>query len=299
MFDNEIMKLNGNIELLQKDFIKYLDVREKTVETYRIALNQFFKWLKNNNIKQPTREDIIDYRDGLKEHLKPASIQGYLIALRQFFKWTNSVGIYPNITDNVKGVKIDTMHKKDALTIEQAKELVNSITNLRDKSILSLMLTCGLRTIEIERANINDLQIIENNKVLFIQGKGHDEKSELVKISDEVYEMIINYLSKRNDNCNALFVSNSPVTHGTRLSTRSIRGMVKEYLRDINLDSPRLSAHSLRHTAGTIALMTGSKLEEVQQMLRHKKLDTTMIYLHHLNRMNNNSELNISNAIFK
>ena len=298
MENNIITRNIGDIVKLQESFIQYIDVRDKSVETYRIALNQFFKWTKRNNIVNPTRDTIIMFRDELKETLKPNTIKNYLIAIRQFFKWTNSMGIYPNITDNVKGVKIDLNHKRDALTIEQAKELINSIHDIRDKALLSLMITCGLRTIEVERANINDLQTIEGHNVLFIQGKGKDEKSEYVKVPDYVYNLLINYLSTRNDNNNALFTSNSFRSKNERLVTRSIRAIVKQYLRAINLDSERLSSHSLRHSTATIALMTGSKIDEVQQLLRHQNINTTMIYLHHLDRMNNNSENNVANAIF-
>lgn len=296
--ENLIIKQNYDLQSLESNFIKYLDVKKSTSETYKIALKQFFTWTEINNIKQPTRDDIIAYREELVNKVKPTTIQGYLIALRQFFKWTDMLNIYPNITNNVKGVKIDNLHKRDALTLEQIKKVLTSITNVRDYALLSLMTTCGLRTIEIERANIEDIQTIGNINVLFVQGKGKDEKAEYVVLPNQVYIALKTYISTRKDNNNALFISISNKSNGKRLVTRSIRGIVKQYFRNNDLDSSRLSAHSLRHTAGTLALLSGSSIEEVQQMLRHKKIDTTMIYLHHLERVKNESETRVANAIF-
>lgn len=296
---NNIKKVeNYNLQNLTNDFINYLDVKGKSAETYTLALKQFFKWTCLNEIKSPSRDDIIRYREELKLRVKPTTIQGYMIAVKQFFKWTSMMNLYPNICDNVKGIKIDNTHKRDALTSSQAKSILSSITNDRDYALISLMITCGLRTIEIERANISDIKRIEDTNVLFIQGKGKDDKAEFVKIPNIVYNSILKYLNNREDNNEALFVSESNRDQSQRLVTRSIRYIVKKYFRENDLDSERLSAHSLRHTAGTIALLNGSSLEEVQQLLRHKKIDTTMIYVHHLNRLNNNSENYIANAIF-
>lgn len=290
--------LNIDLKELSNRFISYLDIRQKSLETYEVALRQFFNWIQVNNIKNPTREDIIAFREELKLKVKSNTVQSYLIALKQFFKWTSMEQIYPNISDNVKGVKIDNVHKRDALTLEQIQKVLGSITNIRDYALISLLATCGLRTIEVERANIEDIKVIGNNTVLFIQGKGKDEKAEFVKLPNIVLNSINKYINTRKDNNNALFVSNSNRTNGERLVTRSIRGIIKRYFRQNDLDSERLSSHSLRHTAGTLALLGGASLQEVQQMLRHSKMDTTMIYVHNLERINNKSEENVANMIF-
>ena len=104
MNDVTILK-NINIAKTSNDFISCLDVSEKTIETYGTALRQFVKWTAQNNISMPVREDIIADRESLKERLKPTAIQTYLIALRQFFKWMAFREIYPNVMENVKGIK--------------------------------------------------------------------------------------------------------------------------------------------------------------------------------------------------
>lgn len=293
-----INKVVRDLQPLGENFISYLDIRSQSANTYNIALKQFFTWSTINNIKEPTREDIISYREDLKKRVKPNTTQGYLIALRQFFKWTSMLGLYPNICDNVKGVQVDNIHKKDALTIDQARQVIESISNVRDYALISLLMVCGLRTIEVERANIEDIRTIGDMKVLFVQGKGRDEKAEYVKLPEQVYNALDKYIKSRTDSCNALFVSESNRSIGGRMPTRSIRYIVKHYFRDNGLNSDRLSSHSLRHTSATLALICGSTIQEVQQMLRHQKLDTTLIYAHNLERINNTSENNVAKAIF-
>lgn len=297
--ENMILKENKlDFPTLSNSFINYLDVRSQSSHTYAVALKQFFNWTVEKEITQPTRDDIILFREELKKRVKPNTIQGYLIALRQFFKWTNMLNIYPNICENVKGVQIDNLHKRDALTLDQAKKVIESIDNVRDYALISLLMVCGLRTIEVERANIEDIRTIENMKVLFVQGKGRDEKAEYVKLPEQVYNALDKYIKSRKDTCNALFVSESNRSVGDRMPTRSIRYICKRYLRENDLDSDRLSSHSMRHTAGTLALLNGSTIQEVQQMLRHQQIGTTMIYMHNLERINNTSESNVANAIF-
>lgn len=82
------------------------------------------------------------------------------------------------------------------------------------------------------------------------------------------------------------------------MTTRSISRIAKEHFIDVGLDSPRITAHSLRHTAATLNLLNGGSIEETQQLLGHKSITTTMIYSHALERANNNSENRIAGAIF-
>ena len=95
-----------------------------------------------------------------------------------------------------------------------------------------------------------------------------------------------------------LFTSLSNNSKGARISTRSISGTIKTSLKNAGYDSDRLTAHSLRHTAVTLSLIGGQKLEEVQQFARHKNIATTLIYAHNLDRMKNQCENTIANAIF-
>lgn len=287
------------------DFFNYLDVTEKSIATYKRAIKQFVKYLSFNGIITPTREDIIAYRDYLKAEHKATTVQAYIIAVRLFFQWTELKGLYPNVANKVKGAKISKEHKKDSLTTKQAKKVLacidkSTVQGLRDYAIFSLMITGGLRTIEVSRANIEDIRTLGDSTVLYIQGKGRQEKTDYVKLPEPVEDAIRAYLkaSGISDVKSPLFKSTSHNSIGGRLSTRTISGIVKECLKNAGYDSDRLTAHSLRHTAGTLNLKNGGSLEETQQLLRHTNINTTMIYLHHLEREANQSECRIAKALF-
>ena len=287
------------------DFFNFVDVSEKSIETYKRALKQFIKYLAYNGIQKPLRQDILNFREQLKQEHKPTTVQAYVVAIRLFFRWTEQVGLYPNIADKIKGAKLDREHKKDYLTTKQVKKVLDNIDRdtlqgKRDYAILALTLTGGLRTIEVSRANIEDLRALGDNTVLYIQGKGRHEKTDYVKVVEQVEDAIRDYLKACgvSDIKSPLFKSISNRDNGGRLTTRSISRIVKEALRDAGFDSERLTAHSLRHTAGTLNLKNGGTLEETQQLLRHSNINTTMIYLHHLERENNKSEERIAKAIF-
>ena len=287
-------------------FIAYLDTSEKTVQTYTRALKQLFKYLAINNIQHPQRADILAFRDDLKATgKKPTTVQNYITATKIFFKWTDQEGLYPNIAENIKGAKLNRDHKKDYLTATQAKEIINSIDTstlkgLRDYAIIVLMTTGGLRTIEVSRANIEDLRTIGGNTVLFIQGKGKEEKTDYVKISPQVEKAIRAYLRDRGKTSedSPLFASTSNNNKGKRLTTRTISGIVKETFKKAGYDSDRLTAHSLRHTAVTLSLLAGKDITEVQQFARHANISTTMIYNHSLDKAKNTCSEAITEVLF-
>ena len=292
-------------EDLFTSFIEYLDASPKTVETYTRAVRQFFKYIYENGINQPTREDVIAYREYLKDTHKPTTVQNYIVAVRLFFQWTEQEGLYPNVADHVKGAKLDKNHKKDYLTSRQVKKVLEtareeSLQGLRDYAILALMFTGGLRTIEVSRANVEDLRTAGDSEVLYLQGKGHEEKTDYIKLMPEVEDAIRAYLKARGavELTEPLFTSTSNNSKGARISTRTVSGIVKTALKNAGYDSDKLTAHSTRHTAVTLALMGGQKLEEVQQFARHKNLQTTLIYAHNIDRAKNNCEATIAKAIF-
>lgn len=303
--DNVITSAQDIGSLLER-FITYLDARPKTIETYGKALRQFMKYMTEQGIRNPQRGDVIAFRDSLKDNHAASTVQNYIVAVRLFFRWTAQEGLYPNIADHVKGAKIDRGHKKDYLTARQARAVVTSIDQddlqgLRDYAIFALMLTAGLRTIEVIRADIADLTVLGGETVLYIQGKGRDQKTDYVKISEDTESAIRAYLTARGpyEKTAPLFTSISNRNAGGRMTTRSISRIVKTHLQAAGYDSDRLSAHSLRHTCATLNLLSGGSLQETQQLLRHTSINTTTIYAHNLERAKNNSEVRVSKAIFR
>lgn len=288
------------------DFINYVDVAPETITTYKRALKQFVLFLQLNGITAPTREDVLNFRDQLKLTKQPATVQLYIVAVKQFFKWADFKGLYKNVADHIKGAKITRLHKRDSLTTKQVKHIVGNMdtetsNQKRDYAIFSLMVTAGLRTVEVSRANLEDLRTLGDYTVLYVQGKGRDDRSEYVKVTAEVEHAIREYLAvtDHKEPTDALFTSTSNNSKGKRLSTRTLRGIVKNQLVKNGYDSNRLTAHSLRHTTATVNMLNGGTLEETQQLLRHKNITTTMIYNHSLKRINNNSEERVTDVLFR
>jgi len=302
----ELQQMTLNTDYYTR-FIDYLDVAPKTIETYSKALKQLFNYFAINGITQPQRSDILAFKEELKESgKKPSTIQSYITATRLFFSWTAQENLYPNIAEKIKGAKLDKGHKKDYLTSRQVKTILSSIEQdtlkgLRDYAILSLMVTGGLRDIEVERANIGDIRNAGEETVLYIQGKGREEKNEYIKISLPVENAIRKYLKERgqSDESKPLFASISNNSDGAGLTTRSISRIVKSRMKAAGFDSERLTAHSLRHTAVTLSLLAGKDITEVQQFARHSNIATTMIYNHSLDKAKNSCGAAVSDAIFQ
>lgn len=303
---NDLVKYDEIDESLFNSFLDYIDVSQNSLKTYKNALRRFSMYLEENEIKKPIRQDILNYKEELKQNYKPATAQIYLTTVRIFFKWLSFMGLYPNIADNIKGIKITGTHKKDALTLKQVRDLLSAIKreNLqgkRDYILILLMITGGLREIELRRANLEDLQLLNGETVLYIQGKNRDDKSEYIKIMPQVLEPLADYLSRRPDaeGADPLFISLCGKKIGGRLKEPAIGRIVRNYLKKAGCYSERITPHSLRHTAITLALLGGAGLDEVCQFARHRDIATTQIYMHHLERNKNRCENIITNSIFK
>jgi len=295
-------------------FIDYTDRKDTTIKGYFTCIRQFIKWLEQNGITQPERENIKAYRDHLSSSgLATGTQSQYLRAVKHFFKWTASEGLYPNVADNIHGAKVrHDIHKKDALEREDVARIAATIdrsdeTGKRLYAMYLLTVICGLRTIEIHRADVNDLKTVGGTTYLYLQGKGHDDKDAPVLLIPEVKAAIDDYLQIRCEKVTAkspLFTATSNkgkpgaklyrteidengnkikvldrISDG-RIATTTISTMLKELLVNAGYDSDRLTAHSLRHTSGTGAHKAGIDLYGVQHLMRHVDPATSEIYIH-------------------
>lgn len=292
-------------DFLYRQFVSYLDASPKTIETYSKNLRPFFGWLQDRGINRPTTEDIKTYRDEIKAQHKPSTVQAYIFIVRRFFDWTESAGLYPNVAGKIKGAKLTREPAKDYLTSAQVKNVIGGITGddaqgRRDKAMISLMVACGLRDVEVSRANVEDMRSYGDNTVLFVQGKGREEKSEFVIIPAAVETNLREYLRDRGSvsGSDPLFISLSNNSKGRRMSTRSISGIAKSAMIEAGYNSSKLTAHSLRHTAVTLALLGGATVQEAQQFARHSNINTTMIYAHNVERLNNKCSSIVADSIF-
>lgn len=292
---------------LAKRFSLYADISESSQKQYNTYVGYFFNWMIENNITAPTKEDILAYKAWLsKAGLATSTARIRYQAVKLFFGWLSSAGLYPNITNGVKGVKCNCdNNKKDAFTPEEIITILDSIDTTtiigkRNYCLISLAVTCGLREIEICRANVGDIEKRGKIHVLWVQGKGHTEKDAQVNLPDEVYDMIAEYLAMRDKYTayDAIFVSHSNRTEGCRLSANCLSRIYKSIFRAAGFDSAKLTGHSLRHTANTTLLETGADLYEVQQFARHRNPVTTEIYLHQKDVNSKRHQQAVYNAIF-
>ena len=296
---------------LYRQFIAFIDRSEKTARTYTTNLRQFAAFLQRSGITQPTRQDIVLYRQYLTAGHAPATVKAYLQSVKQFFKWTAAAGIYPNIAENIHAPQIRSdEHKKEALTPADVLAIENSILHAaqirqaeamasakdtagrrrrateQSKRLLAMYLlavNAGLRTIEIQRANIKDLQIIRNTPFIYVWGKGHAEPDTRKALALPVYEALQDYIKSRSDRPTAsspLFVATGNRSGGQRLATTTISTMLKRAMQSAGYNSDRITAHSLRHTTGTTVQQITNNLYLTQKYMRHANPKTTEIYLH-------------------
>ena len=242
---------------------------------------------------------------------KPTTVKVYLQSVRQFFSWTAANGYYPNIAANIHAPKVQQdVHRKDALTaadvltIEQSieatagarieaaeahsKDTAGRISRATEqgkrlRAMYTLAGNCGLRTIEISRATVRDLEVRNGRAVLYVWGKGHTEADARKPLAPEVYEAIRDYLDSRSDRPTAnspLFVSTGNRSGGKRIAETTISKMLKQAMQQAGFNSDRITAHTLRHTAGTNVQEITGNLYITQKYMRHANPATTEIYLH-------------------
>lgn len=303
---NQIIS-SGFDRSLFKRFIDYTDVKDTTIKGYAVCIRSFVRWMNDTGVRTPNRADIMQYKLFLSDHRYSAGTQRqYLRAVKHFFKWTAAEGLFPNIADNIKGAKVKQDNtRKDPFTEAEIIQVINSIdtatvTGKRDKAVILLAVTCGLRIIEMQRADIGDIVMKSGERVIYIQGKGHDEKDDYKKIVPEVWQAISDYLKTRPEagKKDPLFASTSNRSKGKRIAEPTFSTMIKEIFRRAGFDSNRLTAHSLRHTSVTMLLKSGASLQEAQAHARHADPKTTTIYAHNIDKAEQHPEKLIYDHLF-
>ena len=251
-------------------------------------------------------------RNGNRQRIicKPNTVKQYLQSVKQFFSWAAAEGLYPNIAANIHAPKVTDSHRKDSLTAQEVQAIEESIaasaqakheaaasmrkdtagraqrSTEQGKRLFAMYLlavNAGLRTVEISRANIRDIELKNGNATLFVWGKGHTEPDAKKPLAPAVYAAIRDYLDSRSDNptgASPLFVSTGNRSGGKRIAATTISTMLKRAMQEAGFDSERLTAHSLRHTAGqNVMQITGDNIYQTQLYMRHSSPETTEIYL--------------------
>lgn len=288
------------IEDLVDSFIASQDVKESSKLLYRRTLKQYFNWVEDKGylLSEIARPQLLEYKQDLLSSDKSSlTVGSYITSVRRFYEWTEANKFYPNVAKGIKTPKRKQQFKKQPLLPDQATALLSYYKDkaLRDYAIVNLLLRTGLRTIEVIRANVEDITFKGSQRVLLVQGKGRDERDNFVLLTDKAYQPIAEYLATRGNinSSEPLFTSTSNNSKGERLSTRSISYIAKEGLKAIGLDERAFTAHSLRHTTAVNILRAGGSLEMAQFTLRHTNPATTQIYTATLNeerRLQNSGE---------
>jgi len=277
------------------DFIKYIrNIRQyssHTIRSYCHDLNEYYLFCKDYD---PKREFICMDHTAIQSYLQYLSRKGLsaktlarrLASIKSLYKYmliNNVVDV--NITRLVKTPKINR-ELPHYLSLKEAKNILqlpvgNNEKALRDRLILELFYSTGIRISEMVNIKMNDIRIEEG--IIHILGKGNKER--IVMMGHESIDVLRNYLgiiaeakpSKNDYLFPALRVGNNGIKGA--ISPRTVFNIVKKYLKIISKDE-KLSPHSLRHTFATHMLDNGADLMAIKDMLGHKSLSSTQVYTH-------------------
>ena len=305
----ELIKVEGYAPVVNKSisivkaieaFLSECDIRANSKNVYRRGLLNFFRWVEQTGrvISGLTRADIVAFKETLLQTHSNLTIAGYMVALRRFYEWAEGNKLYPNIARGVKSPKRKNAYLKEHLRENQIIQLLQHFeNNPRDYAIVNLLLRTGLRTIEVVRANIEDVTYKGGQRILKVWGKGRDERDNFVVLTDKAYQPIKAYLDTRGSTTlkEPLFISTSNRNLYGRLTTRTISKICKEGFRAIGIDGKEYTAHSLRHTTAVMLLKHGT-LSDVQSVLRHASPATSQIYTKSIEeelRLQNPSEMKL------
>ena len=310
-----IQILMNNLKKLKTEYLEYLEIEKNrsqlTIRNYDHYLSKFLDWSMARLPKDITgdlvkrfRLYLNRYQDGKGKSLQKVTQDYYIIALRGFLKYLAKQDIETLTSEKVELGKTPE-REVEFLDAEETKRLLDTVRvgnkdfegdmstcrlqnlcSLRDRAILELLFSTGLRVSEL--ANLNRENINLKRGEFSIRGKGN--KIRLVFISDSAKNALVNYLAKRKDVDSALFIhfkkgssdkksAENKNLYSLRLTPRSIQRIVKNYAVKAGI-TKKVTPHTLRHSFATDLLANGADIRSVQTMLGHSSITTTQIYTH-------------------
>lgn len=284
-----------------EDFLEHLEVERNvsrlTIRNYRLYIRRFINWFKAQgytDLKELDTHIMRKYRVYLARYVDEKTGQTlskrtqsyYIIALRSWLKW-----LVKNDLPVLHPEKIDLPkpepHQMKFLNLELIQRLLaqpklSDRTGLRDRAILEVLFSTGLRVSEL--VSLNRDQVDLDRKEFGVIGKGR--RPRVVFLSDEAAVWLGRWLASRKDNWRPVFIRLSGkqpdiLSDGEemRLTTRSVQRLVDKYARQARLPI-KITPHGIRHSFATDLLQNGASLREVQEMLGHKDIATTQVYTH-------------------
>ena len=278
------------------DFIEHVEVErgrsQKTAENYHLYLQRLIEYAGDIDVSKVTSEVVRKWRLWLNRYeneqgdsLSPLTQSYHLIALRSFLGYCSKRDIKTLTPEKVELPK--TKRKQVSfLTPEETERIMgivdgNTPQDLRDKAILELLYSSGLRVSEL--CNLNRDHINLQRGEFMVRGKG--QKDRPVFISPEATQCLAAYLETRLDAARPLFIRYSGAKTGDeagesfRLTPRSVQRLVAHYAKLAGI-TKQVSPHTLRHSFATDLLMNGADIRSVQSMLGHSNIATTQVYTH-------------------
>ncbi len=291
------MSMSHNIAELKQQFLEYIEIERgrsvKTVENYDHYLSRFITYTKVKDAADINENKVREFRLWLNRQstgnnratgltLKKKTQNYYLIALRAFLKYIAKRGIRTLSPEYIELAKVGE-RSLDLITPDELELLLKApsgtdLKSLRDRAILELLFSTGLRVSELCSLP-RDIDLRGDS--LSVRGKG--DKVRVVFLSDDAKAVIRKYLDKRTDMDDALFVKadkkEKAENEEWRLTRRSIERIVKHYAIKAGI-SKKVTPHVIRHCFATDLLRNGADLRSVQMLLGHANIGTTQIYTH-------------------
>lgn len=276
---------------LKTQFLEYLEIEKgrsvKTIENYDRYLMRFFTYAKTSDPGKITEQMVREFRitlnrsGGVAGTMKKNTQNYHLIALRAFLKFLRKRDVRSLDPERIELAKTGG-RDLDLITGDELNRLMkapvgDSLTALRDRAILELLFSTGLRVSELCSLK-SDIDLSRDE--FSVRGKG--DKVRVVFLSPSAKQAVREYLKKRGDMSDALFVGYGKLSKGKDLSTltpRSVERMVKQYAVKAGI-TRKVTPHIIRHSFATDLLENGADLRSVQALLGHANIATTQVYTH-------------------
>ncbi|MBU1074724.1 tyrosine-type recombinase/integrase [Patescibacteria group bacterium] len=293
--------MDNTLHKLKQDFLEYLEIEKNrsqaTIKNYDFYLQRFINWAKISKPSEITQQKVKEFRLHLnriinqkKQPLKKSTQNYHIIALRSFLKYLAKQDVKTLAPEKIELAKVserqvEFLEGDDLNRILQAPLKVNeaSIIKKRDKAILELFFSTGLRVSEL--ANLKKDQVNLKKDEFTIRGKG--DKLRIVFLSDSAKYWISQYLNARKDVSLSMFVRHDRAADKAEnteaITPRSIQRLMKKYAKAAGI-AKNVTPHTLRHSFATDLLMNGADIRSVQSMLGHASITTTQIYTHITNQ---------------